>query len=79
MRKPMTTLWTEDEIKRLSEFVRSGATPLRVAAALRRSMVSVKAKARLLGTPFPTEKKQKKLRAARYAAAVNQADLGIQK
>jgi len=69
----MTTPWAEDEVNRLLDFIATGTTPLRVAAALKRSMVSVKAKARMLGTPFPTEKQLKKLRAAKYAAAVKSA------
>jgi hypothetical protein len=73
MHKPNITHWTEGEIRLLKEFVRTGATPLRAAAALKRTMVSVKAKARLLGTPFPTVNQFKKTRAAKYEAAANAA------
>jgi len=77
-RMPMTRPWTEEEVNRLMHFARSGTTPLRAAAALKRSLTSVKNRARLVGTPFLTENEMKKVRAAKYTAAVsNQSDHGM--
>jgi hypothetical protein len=49
------TAWSEEEYQRLKELVASGASALRASVALKRSKQSVQGKARLLGTPFPSE------------------------
>jgi GcrA cell cycle regulator len=51
--------WTEEDNERLKAFVAKGASMIKVAAALRRTTISVRNRARSLGCPFPT------LRAAR--------------
>lgn len=70
MRRPMVTRWTDKDIQLLQQFLNSGATPVRAAAALNRTLASVKNRARMLGTPFPAERKMRKIREARYAASV---------
>jgi hypothetical protein len=47
--KPWT--WTEEEDERPRTLVAQGASPVRAAAALKRKIVSVRA--RVLGCPFP--------------------------
>lgn len=69
MRRPITSHWSEEQIAALRAMLKVGVTPLRAAAALGRSMVSVKAKARLLGSPFPTVAQYRKMRRAKVAAA----------
>lgn len=69
MRRPITSHWSEEQIAALRAMLKAGVTPLRAAATLGRSMVSVKAKARLLGTPFPTAVQYRKMRRAKVAAA----------
>jgi hypothetical protein len=49
------TAWSEREYQRLKELVASGASALRASVVLKRSMMSVRNKARDLGTPFPSE------------------------
>lgn len=61
--------WDAQELEHLKQLIASGVSPLRAAAALKRSITGVKAKARLLGTPFPTDRDAKKLREAKYVAA----------
>ena len=62
-------VWAEQDVEHLKRLVAGGVSPLRAAAALKRSIVSVKAKARLLKTPFLTDRDARKLREARYVAA----------
>jgi hypothetical protein len=62
-------LWDDQELQHLKDMIASGVSPLRAAAALKRSITSVKAKARLLKTPFPTDREAKKLRESKYVAA----------
>jgi hypothetical protein len=46
--------WTDEERERVKAFATNGASVLRAAAALKRSMKSVRVEARRLGTPFPS-------------------------
>jgi hypothetical protein len=69
MRRPITSPWSDEQIATLKVLLKAGATPLRAAAALGRSMVSVKAKARLLGSPFPSARRNTKVRKANLAAS----------
>jgi hypothetical protein len=46
-------VWTQDEDDRLRAFVAQGASVVKVAAALKRRIISVRARARALGCPFP--------------------------
>lgn len=73
MRKPMVTRWTEEEIELLQQLLKSGATAVRAAAALDRSMTSVKNRARQLGTPFPHDRQLAKIRRRKYALAAAEA------
>lgn len=50
---PTKVSWTIEEIERLASFVEGGASPARAAAALNRRIGAVRAKARLIGKPFP--------------------------
>ena len=45
--------WTEQEDERLRALVAQGASVVKVAAALKRKIVSVRMRARALGCPFP--------------------------
>jgi hypothetical protein len=45
--------WTEEDNARLKEFVAQDLSIIRAAAALDRSIVSVRNQARKIGTPFP--------------------------
>jgi hypothetical protein len=49
-------LWTKEEDERLRAFVAQGASAVKVAAALKRKIVSVRTHARALGCPFPTSR-----------------------
>jgi hypothetical protein len=51
--KPKRAPWTEAENERLKAFVAQGASTIRAAAALNRTMTSVHLQARRLGSPFP--------------------------
>lgn len=77
MRQPMSAPWTEQQLALLLQFVRSGASPLRAAACLKRSLVSVKSRARAMGNPFPTAAQARRLREAKYAAAQYSAPVRI--
>jgi hypothetical protein len=46
--------WTDEENEGLKGLATSGASMVRAAAALGRSMISVRDQARKLGTPFPS-------------------------
>jgi hypothetical protein len=45
--------WTEAEDERLRAFVAQGASVIRVSAALKRKVISVRQRARKIGCPFP--------------------------
>jgi hypothetical protein len=45
--------WTKEDNARLKEFVAQGASIIRAAAALDRSIRNVRIQARKLGAPFP--------------------------
>jgi hypothetical protein len=52
-RRPITRAWLADDIEKLKELYRAGATLLRAGAALKRPSASVKKRARELGLRFP--------------------------
>jgi hypothetical protein len=54
-----TVSWTPEQIARLTELLDKGASAVRAAAALNRSIMSVQVKARLLGKPFPRRRRLK--------------------
>jgi hypothetical protein len=45
--------WTEQEDERLRAYVAQGASVVKVAAALKRKIISVRTHARAIGCPFP--------------------------
>jgi hypothetical protein len=45
--------WTQEEDERLRAFVAQGASAVKVAAALKRKITSVRTRARSIGCPFP--------------------------
>jgi hypothetical protein len=45
--------WTKEEDERLRAFVAQGASVVKAAATLKRRIISVRARARVLGCPFP--------------------------
>ena len=45
--------WTDEGNSRLKEFVAQDVSIIRAAAALNRSIMSVRIQARKIGTPFP--------------------------
>lgn len=60
---PMFTkkrIWTNEENERLKALVAEGTSITKAAAALKRTMVSVRNQARKLGTPFPHIKDYRK-------------------
>jgi hypothetical protein len=61
--------WTEADNERLKSLVTQGATIIRAAAALKRTMVSVRIQARKLGTPFPPIREFRKKLAAGSASS----------
>ena len=46
-------VWTQDDDERLRAFVAQGASVVKAAATLKRRIISVRARARVLGSPFP--------------------------
>jgi GcrA cell cycle regulator len=46
--------WTDEEDERLRALVAQGASVIRAAAALKRTILSVRDHARKIGCPFPT-------------------------
>ena len=53
-------VWTAEENERLKTFVAKGASIIKVAAAFKRSIVSIRIQARKLGTPVPSLKEYRK-------------------
>jgi hypothetical protein len=69
MRKHVTSKsWSPAHIERLRELVLAGASPVRVAAYLHRSMTSVQSQAKRLGCPFPDSRPVKRARRGKEAA-----------
>jgi hypothetical protein len=52
--------WTEADNERIRQFVKQGISALRAAAALKRTIISVRAQARKIGAPFPTVREVRK-------------------
>lgn len=52
--------WTEEQETLLIALVADGASPVRAAAALKRNIKAVQAKARSLGKPFPLLRDERK-------------------
>lgn len=71
MARIIKTSWTPDQLKRLKDMAESGASPIRIAAALNRPVVGVRARARQLGIELPT---LSEMRAKIRAAEANSRD-----
>jgi hypothetical protein len=54
--------WKAEDLRRLESMVASGFSAARASVALRRTMMSVKAKAKDSGFPFPDERQLKRER-----------------
>jgi hypothetical protein len=52
-RRNQPWVWTQDDDERLRAFVAQGASVVKAAASLKRRIISVRARARALGCPFP--------------------------
>ena len=52
--------WTEADNERIREFVKQGVSIVRAAASLKRTTISVRARARKIGSPFPSMKETRK-------------------
>jgi GcrA cell cycle regulator len=59
---PTSQSWTVEQTGKLQGLVASGASAVRAAVAMKRSTSAVRAKARELGTPFPTMRETRKER-----------------
>ena len=51
-----TRPWSDKDLERLAAIIAAGGTPLRVAAALKRRIVSCQQQPRKMGTPFPLQR-----------------------
>jgi hypothetical protein len=56
MRTPLVKPWTPEEVERMLSLQKRGASPGRVAVALKRPVKSVLRKALMLGSPFPSRR-----------------------
>lgn len=68
MKHPTSRSWTPDDIEKLRHFVETGVSPARAAAHFKRSMVSVQARARQEGFPFPDRRYLQRERRAKEQA-----------
>jgi hypothetical protein len=68
-RRPIVAGWTPEQIVRLEMLLDAGASAVRAAAALRRTIISVQQKARQIGRPFPHKRAVKRARLAKEAEA----------
>jgi len=64
MKHVTSRTWMLDDERRLIEMSKNGVSAVRAAVALKRSIVSVKAKAKQLGAPFPDDRLLKRKRRA---------------
>lgn len=71
-RRPLVTGWTSEHVARLEELLDAGASAVRAASALGRSIISVQNKARKLGRPFLHKRAAKRARLAREAQVTGQ-------
>jgi hypothetical protein len=70
MRAPTKMGWTPEQVARLESLIDSGASAVRAASALKRSVISVQTRVRLMGKPFLHKRKVKRIRLAKEAAAI---------
>jgi hypothetical protein len=62
-------VWNDEQLELLRKFATGGASLLRASVALKRPMLSVRNKARELGTPFAHGRDVKRLRDAKISVA----------
>lgn len=74
---PLVKAWTQEDLDKLKRMALSGSSPIRCAAALRRSSSSVRAKARELGTPFRSLRETRKLLNAAQLVADDDASKAL--
>lgn len=60
MRHPTKVSWTPEEVEKLAKLVDAGASAARAAAALKRNIIAVQAKARSIGKTFQTVREMRK-------------------
>ena len=70
MRTKLNSIWSPEDVARLSRMIDSGHSSFRAAAVFKRSVISVQNQAPILGKPFPTVFARK--RALRSTLAVEQ-------
>jgi hypothetical protein len=67
--KSRKTVWSEEELKRLAEFVVAGGSPVRASVRFGRTIASCRRQARKMGVPFEYSKTMRKNMLAKCAAA----------
>jgi hypothetical protein len=67
-RRPNVKPWIAEDVAKLEKLLDGGATAVRAAAALSRTIVSVQTKARQIGRQFPDKRAIKKARLAKEAS-----------
>ena len=62
----INNIWTDIEVEHLKGLVAAGVSPSRAGVILKRTTMSVKSKARQMGTPFPSmlDERKKQRRAS---------------
>lgn len=68
-RKPFVSLWTPEDVARLEALLDAGASAVRAAAAMNRTIISVQTKARQIGRPFPHKRAVKRATLVKGMAA----------
>jgi hypothetical protein len=59
MHRKISAPWTESDIQKLTEYASSGASPFRTAAALHRTVASVRSMAQRCGILFTTNQQRR--------------------
>jgi hypothetical protein len=59
MHRKISAPWAQSDIQKLTEYTRSGASPFRTAAALHRTVASVRSMAQRLGLRFETNQQRR--------------------
>jgi hypothetical protein len=67
--KPRKTIWSEEELKQLADFVAAGGTPLRASVRFKRTIASCRSQARKIGAPFEHTMIRRRNTLAKCAAA----------
>jgi len=67
--KSRKTVWSEEELKQLTEFVAAGGTPLRASVRFKRTIAGCRIQARKMGVPFENSTIRRRNILAKCAAA----------